>query len=149
MKFVTVIDGSGNNKFGVPVFPGGTSRSAVCDRNAKKNFQAVDNLAVLNKLAAIPVERWNYKWEKDSDVPNIGPMAQDFTAAFYPGRDDKSISTLEFDGVELAPIQGLNEKVEVRSRESEDRIQKLEAENVELKQRLDMLEKNVRNQKSN
>ena len=37
-----------------------------------------------------------------------GAMAQDFKAAFYPGRDDKSISTLEFDGVELAAIQGLN-----------------------------------------
>jgi len=32
-------------------------------------------------------------------------MAQDFKAAFYPGRDHKSISTLEFDGVELAAIQ--------------------------------------------
>ena len=28
-------------------------------------------------------------------------MAQDFKHAFYPGRDDKGISTLEFDGVEL------------------------------------------------
>jgi uncharacterized coiled-coil protein SlyX len=44
-------------------------------------------------------------------VPNIGPMAQDFKAAFYPGRDDKGISTLEFDGVELAAIQGLNQKL--------------------------------------
>ena len=42
---------------------------------------------------------------RNNDVPNIGPMAQDFKAAFYPGRDDKGISTLEFDGVELAAIR--------------------------------------------
>ena len=30
---------------------------------------------------------------------------------FIPDRDDKSISTLEFDGVELAAIQGLNQKL--------------------------------------
>ena len=56
----------------------------------------------------------------------------------------------------LAVIQGLNEKVEVRSQQSEDRSRKLEeklqqkdTEIVELKQRLDTLEKIIRNQKSN
>jgi len=39
-------------------------------------------------------------------------MAQDFKAAFYPGRDNKCITTLEFDGVELAAIKGLNQKLE-------------------------------------
>ena len=64
-------------------------------------------------------------------------MAQDFKHAFYPGRDDKGISTLEFDGVELAAIQGLNEKVEVS-------IRKLEAENAELKQSVDELKAMVK-----
>ena len=91
--------------------PGLTSWSAISDKNAKKNFAPVDGEAVLDKLAATPVERWNYKWEADNSTPHIGPMAQDFKAAFYPGRDDKSISTLEFDGVELAAIQGLNHKL--------------------------------------
>jgi cell division protein FtsB len=64
-------------------------------------------------------------------------MAQAFKAAFYPGRDDKSITTLEFDGVELAAIQGLNEKLEARTGQ-------LEAENAELKQRLAALEARVK-----
>jgi hypothetical protein len=76
-------------------------------------------------------------------------MAQDFKGAFYPGRDDKSISTLEFDGVELAAIKGLNEKMETRSHDDEINIRKLEAENAELKQRLATLEKIVLNQNSN
>ena len=104
----------------------------VSDRNAKKNFQSVDTVAVLEKLAAIPIERWNYQWEKDSDVPHLGPMAQDFKGAFYPGRDDKTISMLEFDGVALAAIQGLNQKMEQK-----------ETEITELKARLERLEQLV------
>jgi hypothetical protein len=52
-------------------------------------------------------------------------MAQDFKAAFYPGTDDKSITTLEADGVAFAAIQGLNQKLEATR-----------AENAELKQQL-------------
>lgn len=90
---------------------GGTSWATISDRNVKKNFAAVDGQEVLDRLAALPMQRWNYRWEADGDVPHIGPMAQDFKAAFYPGRDDKSITTLEMDGVELAAIQGLNERL--------------------------------------
>jgi hypothetical protein len=97
---------------GLHIAPSGSSWITPSDRNEKKNFHAVDTVALLDKLAAIPIQQWNYKWERDDDVPNIGPMAQDFKAAFYPGRDDKGISTLEFDGVELAAIQGLNKKLE-------------------------------------
>jgi len=56
-------------------------------------------------------------------------MAQDFKAAFYPGRDDKGITTQEADGVALAAIQGLNQKVEekdARIAELERRLEKLE-----------------------
>lgn len=110
----------------------------VSDRNAKKNFQSVDTVAVLEKLAAIPIERWNYQWEKDSDVPHLGPMAQDFKGAFYPGRDDKTISMLEFDGVALAALQGLNQKLE----EKDVEIQALKQSVAELKQLVSQLTRN-------
>jgi hypothetical protein len=42
-------------------------------------------------------------------------------------------------------LQGLNEKVEVRGQKSDGRIQKLEAENAELKARLAVLEKLITN----
>jgi hypothetical protein len=111
--FATAIDGIGNVTAGVKLNSGGTAWGTLSDRNAKKNFQPVNGEAVLEKLAAIPVEKWNYKWEADTNTPHLGPMAQDFKAAFYPGRDDKIITTLEFDGVELAAIQGLNQKLGV------------------------------------
>jgi len=109
--------------------PGSTAWATLSDRNVKKDFAPVDYLAVLDKLTGVPIQQWHYKWENGDVDPNIGPMAQDFKHAFYPDRDDKSITTLEFDGVELAAIQGLNEKIEARS-------QKLEAENAELKAQL-------------
>jgi predicted RNase H-like nuclease (RuvC/YqgF family) len=68
-------------------------------------------------------------------------MAQDFKAAFYPGRDDKSISTLEFDGVELAAIQGLNQKLETENAELRKQLNRHSEENAQLKQRLDRLER--------
>jgi hypothetical protein len=127
---------------GAQLLPGATSWTSVSDRNTKKNFQSVDVQAVLDKLAAIPIEQWNYTWEKDTDTPNIGPMAQDFKAAFYPGRDLKGISTLEFDGVELAAIQGLNQKVETENAA-------LCAENAELEARLEKLEEIMFKQPAN
>ena len=74
----------------------------------------------------MPIARWNYNWEADNEVPNIGPMAQDFKAAFFPGRDDKSITTLEFDGVELAAIQGINTKLDAKNQQLERKVQSLE-----------------------
>lgn len=133
VRFVTAIetdDDEGTPSAVVFLAPGGTSWSTISDQNAKKNFAPVNGETVLDKLAQVPVEQWNYKWEKDNTTPNIGPMAQAFKAAFYPGRDDKSITTLEFDGVELAAIQGLNQKLNEK-----------DAEIAELKARLEKLER--------
>jgi hypothetical protein len=137
---------TGSGASGVQLTEGATAWSTLSDRNAKKNFRPVDTVAVLNKLAAIPVQQWNYKWENNNDVPNIGPMAQDFKAAFYPGRDDKSITTLEFDGVELAAIQGLDRKLEEKAatiQEQDVKIQQQSAEIADLKARLETLERIV------
>jgi hypothetical protein len=125
---------------GVHLLAGDTAWSSISDKNAKKNFQPINAEAVLEKLAAIPVEQWNYKWESDTNAPHLGPMAQDFKAAFYPGRDDKTISTLEFDGVELAAIQGLNQKLERQIKAQNAQLKDKEAEIQELKQRLERLE---------
>ncbi|HEY5913101.1 MAG TPA: tail fiber domain-containing protein [Verrucomicrobiae bacterium] len=115
------------------------------DRNAKENFSPVDTRAVLDKVASLPLSQWNYR--NDSATRHMGPMAQDFYAAFGVGPDDKHIATVDADGVALAAIQGLNEKLEVRSANSEGRFHQLEAENAELKQRLGKLEQ-LLNQRS-
>jgi trimeric autotransporter adhesin len=103
------------------------------DRNLKEDFAPVNAGEVLNRVAALPISRWSYK--ADAGVTHLGPMAQDFYAAFAVGMDDRHISMVDADGVALAAIQGLN--------------QKLEAENAELKRRLETLEQIVLKLKSN
>jgi myosin heavy subunit len=117
-----------------------SSWTTISDRNKKKNFKPVDCEKVLEKLVAMPIQQWNYKWEKDTDTPNLGPMAQDFKPAFYPGRDEKGISTLEFDGVELAAIQGLNQKLEERDQHLQAALKEKDAKIAQLEKALADLE---------
>jgi hypothetical protein len=100
------------------------------DRNLKENFKSVDTLAVLDKVAAMPVSRWNYK--QDTSTEHIGPMAQDFHAAFNVGPDDKHIADVDEGGVALAAIQGLNQKLNEKDAE----IQALKQSVAELKETL-------------
>jgi hypothetical protein len=115
------------------------------DRNLKENFKPVDSQAVLAKVASLPVTEWNYKAESKASQ-HIGPMAQDFQAAFgLDGADDKHISVVDEGGVALAAIQGLNQKLE----ETQQAVKAKDDEIRDLKQRLDALEKIVLKQKSN
>lgn len=110
------------------------------DRNAKQNFTSVNPREVLAKVAALPITEWSYK--TISDVRHIGPVAQDFHAAFGVGGDDKGISTVDADGVALAAIQGLNEKLG----EKEAELMRLRAENQGLARRLGAIERALRMQ---
>lgn len=92
------------------------------DVNSKENFREVDRREILGRLASLPITRWNYKAE-GCDVEHLGPMAQDFSAAFGLGSDDRSIGALDSSGVALAAIQGLYELLQ----EKERRIEALEA----------------------
>ncbi len=96
---------------GAVLAPGATAWTAGSDRETKEHVQSVDTVAVLRKVAAMPISTWNYK-SQDPAVRHIGPMAQDFHAAFGLGETPKGISTIDADGVALAAIQGLNAKVE-------------------------------------
>lgn len=110
------------------------------DRNAKEHFVAVHPTEVLSKVTSLPISQWNFKGDRP-EVRHLGPMAQDFHAAFgLDGADDKRISVVDEGGVALAAIQGLNEKVEDTSQKSDARIQQLEAENADLKARLEKIE---------
>jgi hypothetical protein len=105
-----------SENIGAQLLPGATSWTALSDRNAKKNIEPVDCAGVLDKLDSVPVSQWRYKWEKDSEAPHLGPMAQDFKHAFYPGRDDTGITTLEFDGGRTGRHPGLEPEVERKRR---------------------------------
>ena len=119
-----VVGGSGS-----PAYCDGTTWQNGSDRNAKEEFAAISPCEVLAKVSALPITEWQYKVDAKGDK-HLGPMAQDFHAAFgLNGSDDKHIATVDESGVALAAIQGLNRKLE----EKESEIQ-------ELKQRLNKLE---------
>ena len=95
---------------------------SLSDRNAKENFATIDPAAVLEKVARLPLQSWNYR-NDENKVKHLGPMAQDFHAAFNVGPDDKHIATVDESGVALAAIQGLNAKFETALREKAAQLQ--------------------------
>ena len=101
------------------------------DRSVKENFAAVDAREVLEKVAALPIETWNYRTQPDT-VRHMGPMSQDFRALFGLGQDDVTISTVDSAGVALAAIQGLHQLVQ----EQQAALEVLREENRELAQRV-------------
>jgi hypothetical protein len=130
--YVSSLDNNGNwtaTSFTGVIFNQGS------DRNIKENFSTVSPREVLDKVDTLPISRWNYKTDKNTE--HLGPVAQDFHEAFgLNGRDDTHISTVDEGGVALAAIQGLNEKLEEQVKQKDARIQSLE-------ERLDRLEKIV------
>jgi hypothetical protein len=119
---------------GVPVPPGQEYCGIECpisDRNAKENFATVDVHQVLEKVTQLDILTWNYKTSPDA-VRHLGPMAQDFMAAFTIGGTDKAIFQVDADGVALASIQALDSEIET-----------LRAENAELKAALATLTRRV------
>jgi len=122
---------------GAGLSPGNGSWTNLSDRNAKTAIKSVDSREVLKKVAAMPLNTWQYK-SQESKYRHMGPMAQDFYAAFELGESDKGIDTVDADGVALAAIQGLNALLA----EKDARIVALEAEVAAQKQ--DLAEQKVR-----
>jgi hypothetical protein len=66
--------------------------------------------SVLEGVAHMPISQWSMKADT-AGHNHIGPMAQDFYAAFGLGDDDKYIAQGDTQGVALASIQGLYQLV--------------------------------------
>jgi len=104
----------------------GTTWVNGSDRNTKQAFDVINPREVLAKVSAMPITEWQYKVEADG-TKHIGPMAQDFHAAFgLNGADDKHISTVDEGGVALAAIQGLNQKLNEKDAEIQALEKKLD-----------------------
>ncbi len=103
----TKIYSNGAATVGVQLASGGNSWGMLSDKNAKENFKSIDASEMLRRVAVLPVTFWNLK-SQSTDVKHIGPMAQDFHAAFGLGESDTHINSSDIDGVTLAAIQGLH-----------------------------------------
>ena len=108
---------------------------AASDRNLKEGFAAVSAPEVLEKVLKMPVSTWRFKSEEDT-VRHIGPMAQDFKAAFGYGGSDTHITSTDADGVALVAIQGLNQKLEEKQAEIDSLKKEFTERFASLEQRL-------------
>ena len=95
------------------------------DRSRKTRIAPIDVESILSKVSALPIGTWQYV-DEDPSVRHIGPMAQDFHAAFAFGGAPTSIGTVDADGVALAAIQGLNAKLEQKIAYQRQQIAALE-----------------------
>ncbi|WP_368936279.1 tail fiber domain-containing protein [Bacillus sp. SH8-8] len=128
-----IVGGNSSNGFAFRVLNNGNVQTRgvnlTSDKNEKENFSSINTLEILDKVANMPIQSWNYKADTSSEC-HIGPTAQDFHATFgLNGDDDKHISSVDIQGIALAAIQGLNEK--------------LMAENAQLHAKLDNLEERL------
>jgi WD40 repeat protein len=115
------------------------------DRDVKEAFETTDPLTILQRLAELPIQTWNYNWD-DASVRHIGPMAQDFAAAFAVGEDDKHIHPVDAQGVAFAAIQALYQIVKEKDAQTERLRTELlsqQEENKALNDRVEALERLV------
>ncbi len=124
-----------NTSTGATLTAGGTWTNAS-DRDRKDHFATVDVQDVLERLAAMPVFTWSYRNE-DPSITHMGPTAQDFFAAFGLGADERHIATIDADGVLIATVQALYERVQ----QQDARLQELERSQAMLLQRLEAMER--------
>ncbi len=111
-----------------PTCAPGCAPQCASDRNIKRDFEPVDDQAVLEAVARMPITTWSYKAD-DPSVRHMGPMAQDFKAAFGLGDTDKAYSPIDAHGAAFAAIQALYERMQAQ----DARIDRLEQENDRLR----------------
>jgi hypothetical protein len=111
---------------GSPIPNPGDCQPLLSDRNLKNNFAPVDPRAILEQVANLSIESWNYNFQGEG-IRHIGPMAQDFYRVFNVGEDDRHINMVDANGVVLAAIQALYGMVQEKDRQIEALAQELEA----------------------
>jgi len=96
------------------------------DVNLKNNFFEINETEILEKLSKLDIKKWTYKNRQKEN--HIGPTAQDFYEIFGLGNNNKSISTIDADGISLAAIKALkteNDELKQKLKEHELLISKI------------------------
>ena len=143
------LSGYSSGYSGVYLVPGAGAWSTISDRRMKENVRDENAEVILRKVIDLPVTSWNYKTQADS-FRHIGPMAQDFHAAFGFGESDTMITTTDIEGVTLIALKGLAQRTAKLTSQVDSqtgqlaRIDQLQRENTELRLRLERIEQILR-----
>jgi len=111
---------------GAYLAPGSNSWASACDRATKEDFQEVDRAALLARVVTLPVRDYRMK-DQHPGIRHIGPVAQDFAAAFGYGETDKAINLSDADGVLFAAVQALYDQNRAQQEEIEALKARLDA----------------------
>ena len=114
----------------------------ISDRNQKENFRPIDGENLLSKIRSLPITEWNYR-SSDPSIRYVGPVAQDFYAAFrLGGKDSLGINSICIDGVNMAAVQALEQRTaELREKTAE--LETVKTRVTELERRLARLERTL------
>lgn len=125
----TIIYSNAAMDTGVSLLAGSGSWSTLSDSTLKENITLPDVDHIIQKAKDLEVYSWNYIAQNDS-IRHIGPMAQDFYAAFGLGESERTISAVDFDGINLLLLKSLIDKEE----ELSDKLSKIEELSLKLNQ---------------
>jgi hypothetical protein len=81
--------------------------SCTSSRLAKERFEDVSGEEVLHRLRRLSIQRWSYL---GLATRHIGPVAEEFYAAFALGEGPRTISAVDAAGVSLLAIQALERR---------------------------------------
>ena len=116
-----------------------TSYATSSDRNVKTHIRPVDGQEILARVDRLPVDSWVFK--NDLEKKHVGPMAQDFHAAFgLDGEDDKHINLTDIAGVSLVAIKELSSELKQKDAQIASLKQQLKAIDESFSARLTALE---------
>jgi hypothetical protein len=131
------------NTMGVTVNAGSGSWSIISDKNKKENFSDLNYESVLCSIDKLKIKTWNYS-SQNNGVRHIGPMAQDFYELFHVGESNVAISSVDMDGVILAGIKGISNRLITLQNINQMESLKIRIENIdnsdELNKRLNAIE---------
>lgn len=126
---------------GVKVQPGGNAWESISDVNRKENFEKLNDIETLNKLASINYSSWNYIGQKPEKQRHYGIMAQEFHRLF--GQDkfgiigtDTTVNPIDMIGITMSAIKGASEKIQFTN----EKVSQMQNENEDLKRKVADLE---------
>ena len=121
------------------------SWTCASSRTLKENFLAVDGEDVLSRIRGVPVTTWSMIGA-DRSIRHLGPVAEDFWAAFGLGLGETTIGLGDIDGVNFAAVQALEARTAELRRSQEElaakaaRVEALEAALAGALRRIEALE---------
>ncbi len=119
-------------------FNGSDIHTVPSSRKLKEDIAGVDPAEILAKVMQLPIAKWSYKADEGT-IRHIGPLAEDFHELFAFEGPANGISLIDVDGINLAAIQGLHQKLAKLEAERgvlQSQVAQLQAQLDAVKQRL-------------